>query len=168
MKPRSELERDAIRSPAVGMGDVLLLEVLLDLRDQVEENNAMWHKLFRCVRDPPAWAVRLESKVDQLIAAQAVIQQKEDALMATQAEIDQALQEMRDALTAETDAEKAIVTQLDGLAGLIDKLIAGAGASGTVNVADLQTFRDALAAQKDEMAAAMLRDTRADPNAPPA
>lgn len=87
--------------------------------------------------------------------------------MATRQEILDALAALNADVAAETDALKAMEQTLDGNTAILDKLIADAGGS-PISVADLTALSDAMKANKQTALDAIARDTRLDPNAPPA
>lgn len=80
--------------------------------------------------------------------------------MSTQAEIDGALAELNTEVAAQTDALKSVEMVLDGNTARLDELIANAGNSGTIAVADLQLVRDRMVFNKDEALASVAKNTR--------
>lgn len=153
MRPRDDIADQATRSPAVTLGEAMILDVLLDIRDQLENNQSMWEKLFRCSpRDPPEilnLLTRIETKVDQLLAAQAVTQQKEVQIMATQ-------QDLLDKITSMGTVQEGMEVHLDELIAQDTQLANDLRAAIAANdPTKLQAVADAL----DARSAAMSADT---------
>ena len=107
----------------------------------------------------------LQHRVDQLIAVVTATQRTEEQIMATQAELDAAMTELKQAVADDTDAIHGMETVLDHNTARLDELIAGA-TNGTVAVADLQALRDTLASNKAEVLANVAKNTRLDTPTP--
>lgn len=74
-----------------------------------------------------------------------------------------AITDAQDAIAAETDAVTGIVALLDAVSADLDAALANAG-SGGVDPAAIQAITDQINANKQTLADAVVRDTRADPN----
>ena len=112
-------------------------------------------RLLDCLlgRSPPLWAQRLEAKLDQVLAAQAAAQQREEMELMT-------LAELKAKVEATTTIEESAVALLTGLAQqLKDALANGA------DPAAIQAIADELDAGTNDLAAAISANTPAAPTA---
>jgi len=78
-----------------------------------------WHHYFTCTRSPPLWAQRLEAKIDQLIAAQATTQRREEREEQALMTMIDAIKKLQDDVAAQTEVVQSAEMLINSIPQLI-------------------------------------------------